>query len=129
MRWRASSRVDRDPSRLRAGIREAVRDALVEAGIGVDVAWSPGLRADGVHLEGIDPAAYTHLLFVCGPAHGRQVRQLHERFANCRRLAIGVSIVVPNDPAVTGFHEIIARRRPCHTDVLVGPPGLRPGAF
>ena len=70
---------------------ETVRDSLVEAGIAVDVAWSPGLRADGLRLEGTDPNAYTHLLFVCGPAHGLQVRQLHERFAHCRRVAVGES--------------------------------------
>lgn len=50
-----------------------------------------GLRADGLRLEGTDPNAYTHLLFVCGPAHGLQVRQLHERFAHCRRVAVGES--------------------------------------
>jgi Polysaccharide pyruvyl transferase len=103
---------------------ETVRDSLVEAGIAVDVAWSPGLRADGLRLEGTDPNAYTHLLFVCGPAHGRQVRQLHERFAHCRRVAVGVSIVVPDDPAVTGFHEIIARDGAGispHRDLAAGP--------
>ncbi|MDQ3899435.1 MAG: polysaccharide pyruvyl transferase family protein [Actinomycetota bacterium] len=88
---------------------EAVRDSLLEAGLDVDVAWSPGLRADGLSLEQADPNTYTHLLFVCGPAHGRQVRQLHERFVHCRRLAVGVSIVVADDPAVTGFHRILAR--------------------
>jgi hypothetical protein len=88
---------------------EAVRDSLTKAAIGVDVAWSPGLRSDGVLLARVDPNAYTHLLFVCGPAHGRQIRQLHDRFAHCRRLAVGVSVVAPLDPAVTGFHEVIAR--------------------
>jgi hypothetical protein len=88
---------------------EAVRDSLLEAGVDVDVAWSPRLRADGLSLEKADPNTYTHLLFVCGPAHGRQVRELHERFPHCRRLAVGVSIVAANDPAVTGFHQIIAR--------------------
>jgi hypothetical protein len=88
---------------------EAVRDSLLEAGVGVDVAWSSGLRADGLSLEQADPNTYTHLVFVCGPAHGRQVRQLHERFGHCRRLAVGVSIVAADDPAVTGFHQILAR--------------------
>jgi hypothetical protein len=88
---------------------EAVRDSLLEAGFGVDVAWSSRLRADGLSLEDVDPKSYTHLLFVCGPAHGWQVRQLHERFAHCRRLAVGVSIVMADDPAVTGFHQVIAR--------------------
>lgn len=51
---------------------DAVRDSLVEGGLAVDIAWSPGLRLDGLQLERADPDAYTHLLF-CGPAHGRQV--------------------------------------------------------
>ena len=103
---------------------EAVRDALLEAGLGVDVAWSPRLRADGLSLEKADPDTYTHLLFVCGPAHGRQVRELHERFFHCRRLAVGVSIVATNDPAVTGFHHIIARDQDgakAHRDLAAVP--------
>jgi hypothetical protein len=103
---------------------EAVRDSLLEAGVDVDVAWSPRLRTDGMILEQVDADSYTHLLFVCGPAHGRQVRQLHERFVHCQRLAVGVSIVVANDPAVTGFHQIIARdqdgTRP-HRDLAAVP--------
>jgi hypothetical protein len=103
---------------------DAVSDSLIKAGIAVDVAWSPGLRPEGLRLECTDPNAYTHLLFVCGPVHGRQVQQLHERFACCRRIAIGVSIVVPNDPAVTGFHEVIARDAAgitTHRDLAAGP--------
>src|SRR5918912_58716 len=88
---------------------EAVRDALLQAGVGVDVAWSPRFRTDGLSLEQADPDIYTHLLFVCGPAPGRQVRQLHERFVHCQRLAVGVSVVAADDPAVTGFHQILAR--------------------
>ena len=90
---------------------ETVQNSLLEAGVDVDIAWSPRLRADGLSLEQADPDTYTHLLFVCGPAHGRQVRQLHTRFLHCRRLAVGVSIAVADDPAVTGFHQIIARDR------------------
>jgi Polysaccharide pyruvyl transferase len=102
---------------------EAVRDSLLEAGLGVDVAWSPRLRADGLSLEQADPNTYTHLLFVCGPAHGRQVRQLHERFVHCRRLAVGVSIVEADDPAVTGFHQILARDGDgvAHRDLAAAP--------
>ena len=88
---------------------EAVRDSLVQAGLDVDIAWSPRLRADGLSLEQADPNTYTHLLFVCGPAHGRQVEKLHERFPHCQRLAVGVSIVLDDNPAVAGFHHVIAR--------------------
>ena len=103
---------------------EAVRDALLQAGVGVDVAWSPRFRTDGLSLEQADPGIYTHLLFVCGPAHGRQVRQLHERFVHCRRLAVGVSVVAADDPAVTGFHQVIARDQAGgspHRDLAAAP--------
>src|SRR4051794_2622150 len=85
---------------------EAVRDSLLEAGLGVDVAWSPRLRPGGLRLEQADPNAYALLVSVCGPGHGRQVRQLHERFVHCGRLAVGVSIVEADDPAVAGCHQI-----------------------
>lgn len=103
---------------------EAVRDSLIKAGIDVDVAWSPGLRLDGLLLDRVNPNAYTHLLFVCGPAHGRQVRQLHDRFAHCHRLAIGVSIVEAGDAAFTGFHQVIARDgggARAYRDLAAGP--------
>jgi hypothetical protein len=103
---------------------EAVRDSLLEDGIAVDIAWSPRFRTDGLILERVDPDAYSHVLFVCGPAHGRQVRELHDRFAHCQRLAVGVSIVVPDDPAVTGFHQVIPRDSggaSSHCDLAAGP--------
>jgi hypothetical protein len=90
------------------GVRR-VRAALAAHGIPDDTAWSPGFRPDGPRLEDVDPANYTHLIFVCGPAHGWQVRQLHERFARCHRIAVGVSVLDPTDPAVTGFHRVLPR--------------------
>ncbi|MCZ9344259.1 polysaccharide pyruvyl transferase family protein, partial [Streptomyces sp. TRM76130] len=74
--------------------------------------WSPGFRADGTHFEDVDPAAYTHLVFVCGPAHGPQVEEVHRRFAHCVRIAVGVSVVDPDSAAVTGFHRVLARDAP-----------------
>ena len=49
------------------------------------------------------------MVFTCGPVHGPQVRSLHERYASCRRIAAGVSVPDPADPAVTGFHRVFPR--------------------
>lgn len=86
-----------------------VEEVLRGAGLAYDVVWSPGFRADGTHFADVDPAAYARLVFVCGPAHGPQVEELHRRFAHCLRVAVGVSVVDPASPAVTGFHRVLAR--------------------
>jgi hypothetical protein len=83
--------------------------ALTEAGIDHDVAWSPGFRPGTRHLPDAPAGDYTHVVFACGPLHGPQVRWLHERYATCRRIAVGVSVPDPADPAVTGFHRVLAR--------------------
>jgi hypothetical protein len=88
---------------------EAVASALTWAGVPYDEAWSPVFRPEAMSLEDAAPARYTHLIFVCGPIHGDQVRGLHERYAGCHRIAVGVSVIDPADPAVTGFHRVLAR--------------------
>ncbi|MTD53384.1 polysaccharide pyruvyl transferase family protein [Amycolatopsis pithecellobii] len=86
-----------------------VCDALNVAGVAHDSAWSPAFRPGGMSLDDAEPGDYTHVVFVCGPAHGKQVRRLHERYAGCRRIAVGVSVLDASDPAVTGFHRVFAR--------------------
>jgi hypothetical protein len=86
-----------------------VSAALAGAGIASDSAWSPVFRPGGLNLGDADPGKYSHVVFACGPAHGWQVRELHHRYARCRRIAIGVSVIDPHDPAVTGFHRLFAR--------------------
>jgi hypothetical protein len=86
-----------------------VSTTLTRFGIAHDTAWSPGFWPEGPALDETDPAAYDRLLFVCGPAHGNQLVRLHRRFAACRRFALGVSVIDPADPAVTGFHRVVAR--------------------
>ncbi|MFN2494288.1 MAG: polysaccharide pyruvyl transferase family protein [Pseudonocardiaceae bacterium] len=88
---------------------ERVHRALGEAGLSVEVAWSPVFRPGALSLDDADPDRYTHLVFACGPAHGAQVRLLHSRFSRCRRIAVGVSVIDPTDPAVTGFDRVLAR--------------------
>lgn len=86
-----------------------VRDALDGAGVDADVAFSPALHPEAVHLDDTDPGDYTHVVFTCGPVHGEQVEWLHRRYAGCRRIAVGVSVVGPASGAVAGFHRVLAR--------------------
>ncbi|BCL26668.1 polysaccharide pyruvyl transferase family protein [Streptomyces aurantiacus] len=86
-----------------------VSAALDRAGLAHDTAWSPGFRPGARPLEAADPARYGTVVFACGPLHGRQLTDLHTRFARCRRIAVGVSVVDAGDPAVTGFDQVLAR--------------------
>ncbi|MFJ4624136.1 polysaccharide pyruvyl transferase family protein [Streptomyces sp. NPDC088812] len=88
---------------------DRVRDVLRQAGLEHDVAWSPGFCPGGLHLSRVRPEDYSHLVFVCGPLHGPQIEELHRRFAHCARIAVGVSVVDADGPAVTGFHRVLAR--------------------
>ncbi len=88
---------------------EAAREELRQAGLPCDMALSPVFRPEGLRLEDAEPARYTHLVFACGPLHGQQVADLHTRYAHCRRVAVGVSVIDPADPAASGFHAILAR--------------------
>lgn len=88
---------------------EAVREELGHGGIECDLAWSQVFRPGDLGLEEADPHRYTHLVFACGPVRGPQVAQLHERFAHCVRIAVGVSVIDSDDPAASGFDAILAR--------------------
>jgi hypothetical protein len=90
----------------------AVEKGLATANMPAELAFSPVLRPGALSLADADPARFSHLVFVCGPAHGPQVAELHQRYARCRRIAVGVSVLDPDDPAVTGFHTVLARDRP-----------------
>lgn len=74
-----------------------------------DTAWSEVFRPGGLRLEEARPGRYSHLVFVCGPVHGEQVAGLHGTFVGCRRIAVGVTVIDPADPAVTGFNLVLAR--------------------
>ncbi|MGA5002271.1 polysaccharide pyruvyl transferase family protein [Streptomyces arboris] len=92
--------------------QRAVSAALHRLGIAHDTAWSPAFAPGGLTLEAALPSAYEQLLFVCGPVHGEQLTALHRRYASCRRVAVGVSVVEPDGPAAGGFHRIEARDGP-----------------
>jgi hypothetical protein len=88
---------------------EAVRRSLEAAGFGYDIAWSPVFRPGGLRLADAPPERYSHLVFVCGPLHGEQFTQLRTRFAALRRIAVGVSVIDPADPACAAFDLVLAR--------------------
>lgn len=88
---------------------EAVARGLRAHGVTVDLAWSPRFRPGGLAVDEAEPARYDTLVFTCGPLRGEQVEELHRRFARCRRLAVGVSVIDPEDPAVTGFDVVLPR--------------------
>jgi hypothetical protein len=90
----------------------AVNNRLAAAGLPCDLAFSPQLRPGAVSLADAPPQRYSHLVFVSGPAHGRPVTELHRRYAHCHRIAVGVSVLDPHDPAVTGFDTMLARDQP-----------------
>ncbi len=84
---------------------ETVQDWLRDRGVDHQVATSPVLD-DGPSLEDVDPADFTHLVFVCGPAAGWQLEELLDRFAGCVKVAVGVSVV---DGTPDGFDVVISR--------------------
>lgn len=91
----------------------AVAGALAEHGVDHELAWSAVMcPPGGLRLQDTDPQRYTHLVFVCGPLSGSAPAELHERFAHCRRIAVDVTVLNPQDPAVGGYHHVIARDAP-----------------
>lgn len=91
---------------------DAVAGRLAAAGVPSDLAWSPVLRPGGLTLEAADPGRYSHLVFACGPLAGPGVAALHAQFRGCRRIAVGVSVPDPADPAAAGFHVVLPRDGP-----------------
>ncbi|MFD6952604.1 polysaccharide pyruvyl transferase [Nocardiopsis sp. TSRI0078] len=121
--------VDGEATSGDVGAAKAVSAALRGDGVAHDIAWSPGFHPEGPSLGEVDPAAYSHLVFVCGPVSGHQVEELHRAFASCRRIAVGVSVPDPRSPAFLGFHTVLARdgagEEP-ERDLAAGAPAGRP---
>lgn len=89
---------------------QAVADALTAAGTACETGWSAVMcPPGGLRLTDADPADFTHLVWACGPLHGAPVTETADRFAGCRRIAVGVSVLDPADAAVDAFHVVIAR--------------------
>lgn len=116
--------VDGEATAGDVGAAEAVCAGLEEAGITYETAWSPRFRPGGLALEEAVDRGHTALVFVCGPLAGEQVRGLHRLFGHCRRVAVGVSVLDPDDAAARGFHTILQR----DTRGLDARRDLAPGA-
>lgn len=103
-----------------------VQARLDQLGDAYDTAWSPAFRPGALSLGDVDPAGYDRLVFVCGPVHGERIAALHERFAHCYRVAVGVSTLDPEDPAIQGFHQVLGRdgpdQRSGELDLAAGAP-------
>ena len=86
---------------------------LEEAGRPYDVALSPAFNS-GVDLWSVDPADYSDVVFVCGPAKGEQLDGLLRRFSGCRLVGLDVSITDEAGPG-PGFDLLIERDSPAAT--------------
>jgi Polysaccharide pyruvyl transferase len=86
---------------------DVVTGWLTELGIEFDVAWAPYLQR-GPNWRDVDPARYTHLVFVSGPLFDYAlIQELTETFADAQRWAVNVSVV---DEVGRGmFHQVWER--------------------
>jgi hypothetical protein len=99
---------------------------LGELGIAHDVAWAPYLGR-GVHWRDVDPADYTHLLFVTGPVGDlAPLPELTRAFASAQRWAVNVSVV--DDVARTMFDAVWERDAPGITRPDLAIEGRLPDA-
>jgi hypothetical protein len=93
---------------------------LAEQGIEHDVAWAPYLGR-GPHWRELNPAGYTHLVFVSGPLTDTALlRELTAAFAHAQRWAVNVSVV--SDDARPLFHQVWERDAPglSRPDLAIG---------
>jgi hypothetical protein len=66
---------------------------LTEAGLPYDTALAPPFEG-GVDWHAVEPARYTHLVFVCGPCgNGKPLTELLAAFAHCRRIGLDLSML------------------------------------
>lgn len=73
--------------------RDVVCDWLRDAGHTFDVALAAPFDG-GVDWQAVDPSAYTHLLFVCGPFGDNAVtREFLARFGHCRKIGVNLSML------------------------------------
>lgn len=74
-------------------VRDVVCDWLRDAGHEYDVALAAPF-AGGVDWRSVDPSAYTHLLFVCGPFGENDVtHEFLDRFSHCRKVGVNLSML------------------------------------
>lgn len=99
---------------------------LDDAGLAYDVANAPVLD-DGLDWRSAEPAAYSHLVFVCGPADRRPpLPELLERFGGCRIVGLDVAMDRPLEEW-NPFHVLIERDSPraARPDLAFAAPAAR----
>jgi hypothetical protein len=76
---------------------DAVCSWLKEAGISYDVAVAtPFSYKNKVHIDEVDPALFTDIVFVCGPfGNGWPVTDMLSRFSHCRLSGVNLSLMEP----------------------------------
>jgi hypothetical protein len=75
--------------------RDVVCDWLREIDREVDVALAPPFEG-GVDWQAVDPAVYSHVVFVCGPiGNGPPVDEFLLRFASCRMVGVNLTMLQP----------------------------------
>jgi hypothetical protein len=73
--------------------RDHVAQWLTRAGIDHAVAVAPPFT-DGIDWRSLDPADFTHLVFVCGPfGNGPPVDEMLEAFSHCRMIGLNLSML------------------------------------
>ena len=73
--------------------KDVVGEWLQAAGHSFDVALAPPFEG-GVDWRSVDPAPYTHLLFVCGPfGESPDTVAFLERFGHCRKIGVNLSML------------------------------------
>jgi hypothetical protein len=76
-------------------VRDLVGGWLADAGVPFDVAVASPFR-DGVDWRRLDPASYSHLIFVCGPfGNGPPVDELLARFAGRKLIGLDLTMLDP----------------------------------
>jgi hypothetical protein len=76
-------------------VRDLVTDWLVDADRPFDVATAAPF-AGGVRWDAVEPEAYSHLVFVCGPfGNGAPVDAMLRRFAHCSMIGVDLTMLEP----------------------------------
>jgi hypothetical protein len=105
---------------------EAVSSWLAEAGVPHDLAMSEELGG-GVRWDAVEPAGYSHVVFVCGPlGNGEPFLGLRDRFPHARWIGCNLSMLHSIDEW-NPFDLLLERDsdRTARPDVTFAVPGSR----
>jgi len=73
--------------------RDLVCEWLDQAGLSYDIAVAPPFHG-GVDWREVDPEAYSHIVFVCGPfGNGWPITEFLPHFTNCRLIGLNLSML------------------------------------